>query len=304
MSRIIQMGLLLAAISMIPQVYAGSGSLPDPVLNWPPAPLSQTLDLNNSQAAGKLMQDRGYTLDSSRQSGSAPPLYALNLPADLAKQSVELKTRVFIRLLLPNIIKVNEDVLVLRHSVLQLQQLQKSGQDLSSSQQQWLGQVSRHYGLKTADMEALLERVDAVPVALALAQGIDESGWGTSHFARAGNVIYGQHAAAGTGQKTLTTPDGKVEVAAFNSLFQATASYIHNLNSTHAYHALRKLRSESRAADKAVTAHDLAGTLLHYSTRGEAYVQDLRGIIAHRHLENLDSLKIADVPAVAIKFPR
>lgn len=305
MNKLILHGCFLAQLfALLGLAYAEPTDLPVPVVKWPPAAIDVTMNLKNSQAAAKLMLQKEYTLKQIRASELVPPLFALNLPADLAKQPVEQKTRVFIRLLLPNIVKVNEDVLAARQAVLELARIQKQGQSLNPAQQQWLAKVSSHYGLENPDINALLVRVDVVPVALALAQGIDESGWGTSHFARVGNVIYGQHAAAGAGQKTLTTPDGKVEVAAFNSLFQATASYIHNLNSTHAYQGLRKMRKQSRAAGQPVTAHDLAGTLLHYSERGESYVEDLRGIIAHRHLENLDNLKMADKQAVAIKFNR
>ncbi len=296
--------ILVYSFSLASLAYSEPTSLPVPVVKWPPATIVETLSLNNSQAAASLMLQKDYTLDQVRASGAVPPLFALNLPTDLAKQPVDQKTRVFIRLILPNIVKVNEDVLAVRQDVLELDHIQKQGQSLSTAQQQWLAKVASNYGLETPEISALLIRVDAVPVALALAQGIDESGWGTSHFAKAGNVLYGQHAAAGSQQKTLTTPDGKVEVAAFDSLFQATASYIHNLNSSHAYAGLRQVRSQLRAAGKPVTAYELAGSLLHYSARGEGYVQDLRGIINHRHLDKLDKLKMADAPAIAIEFNR
>ena len=39
--------------------------------------------------------------------------------------------------------------------------------------------------------QELMFRVDSIPVTLALAQAIVESGWGTSRFARQGNALFG-----------------------------------------------------------------------------------------------------------------
>ena len=40
-------------------------------------------------------------------------------------------------------------------------------------------------------IDELLVRVDSVPLSLVLAQGAEESGWGTSRFAAEGNALFG-----------------------------------------------------------------------------------------------------------------
>ena len=42
-------------------------------------------------------------------------------------------------------------------------------------------------------LDALLIKVDTIPVSLALAQAVIESGWGTSRFAYEGNALFGQY---------------------------------------------------------------------------------------------------------------
>ena len=51
----------------------------------------------------------------------------------------------------------------------------------------------KEYKLKEYSIEKLLQKVDKIPVSLALAQAAIESGWGTSRFAIEGNALYGQY---------------------------------------------------------------------------------------------------------------
>ena len=44
---------------------------------------------------------------------------------------------------------------------------------------------------KAETLDALLIKVDKIPVSLALAQAAIESGWGTSRFAYEGNALLG-----------------------------------------------------------------------------------------------------------------
>ena len=46
---------------------------------------------------------------------------------------------------------------------------------------------------KADNLDALLIKADEIPVSLALAQAVIESGWGTSRFAYEGNALFGQY---------------------------------------------------------------------------------------------------------------
>ncbi len=74
-------------------------------------------------------------------------------------------------------------------------------------------------------------------------------------------------------------------------MYQGTAAYIYNLNSSRAYHELWQLRQQLRVQGKPVTGYELVGALVDYSVRGQAYVDNLRSLIEHHHLDSYDNAK-------------
>lgn len=112
----------------------------------------------------------------------------------------------------------------------------------------------------------LLNRVATLPLELVVIQAVEESGWGTSRFAREGNNLFGMRCfsdGCGLGQKG----SGR-RYQAFDSVQHAVRAYIHNLNTHRAYERLRSLRAEL-AAQGAVTAEALIGTLDNYAVRAD-----------------------------------
>jgi|TARA_B110000483_G_C18038782_1_gene481731 Bax protein len=140
------------------------------------------------------------------------------------------------------------------------------------------------------DWATLLRRVDVIPASLALAQAANESGWGTSRFAREGNNYYGQWCfKRGCGMVPNDRGTGDIhEVAVFNSPSDSIASYLRNINSHKAYKSLRKIRMSLRAAAKPVTGNELAKGLDKYSQRGQDYIKEIRSIIRHNNLQKYD----------------
>ena len=136
-----------------------------------------------------------------------------------------------------------------------------------------------------------------IPASLALAQGAEESGWGTSRFAAAGNAIYGQW----TWGKNAIVPEqqrkelGNYGIAAFESLQESISAYMLNLNTHNAYSDLRSRRAELRSKGEQVTGAILAGTLTRYSERGEAYIQTLRDMMEYNRLSPLDDAYLSDM---------
>lgn len=246
-----------------------------------------------------------YQLEAVAATGLVPPIFAINLPNDLAAQPVPEKTSLFIRLLLPNVVAANQQIMAQREALKAIQQGQRQGRALTPGQQRWMDELVALYQAPGASPEELLQRVDTVPVALALAQGINESGWGTSRFALQGNSLFGQHAPNHGSGKFLATPGGHVKVAAFDSVYEGTVAYLHNLNTTRAYSDLRQLRQQLRDQGKAVSGYVLAGTLLSYSERGQHYVDDLRTIIHAHQLDGLDHVELVDtVSPLLLEFTR
>ena len=248
------------------------------------------VNLNDAMQLHSLFENNNYTLDRVLQKSELPPIYVANLPPDLNKLSIPQKTSLFIRLLLTSVVDVNKEILAVRKELETLVSKKNKGIALNAKEEDWLKTVAGDHGGHHENLEDLLYRVDIIPVGLIMAQAIDESGWGTSHFAIEGNALYGQHLASHSQGAYLTTPGGHVKVAAFDNLYHSTASYIHNLNSTRAYDKLRSERAALRATHGQITGDHLAGSLIHYSERGQHYVDTLRWLIQHYKLDELNSI--------------
>lgn len=174
--------------------------------------------------------------------------------------------------------------------------LQKKSDNLYWWNERTLSELTRKYRMdefdpsKASSWKALLSRVDKVPASLALAQGANESAWGTSRFAKDGNNFFGQWCyIAGCGLVPSKRNAGAShEVAKFDSAQESVASYLLNLNSHPAYTELRTIRAALRAKDKPVSGEALAAGLQKYSERGSAYVNELRSMIKQNDLAQYD----------------
>ena len=93
---------------------------------------------------------------------------------------------------LPLILQSNELISEDRQRLMNLGRRIKRGTNISYSDNLWLKEMSNRYSAESTNIDDLLERVDIVPVSLALAQAIEESGWGTSRFTHEGNALFGQ----------------------------------------------------------------------------------------------------------------
>ena len=86
--------------------------------------------------------------------------------------------------------------------------------------------------------DELLRRVAPVPVSIALAQAVIESGWGQSRFALEGNALFGQWVWNDKlGIKAANQSDPRASVRRFPDLLSSVRAYMFNLNSHWAYEA-------------------------------------------------------------------
>jgi len=230
-----------------------------------------------------------FTLPMVGRGKPVPRLYVKAVPVDIRRiKQTSVKKSVFIRSVLPLVLRVNEEILRQRT---RLQRLAgRADADLSNTDRAWLTGLARQYGLKTASIPALLKRVDVVPPSLAIAQAIVESGWGTSLAARRGNALFGQMS-YGKGARGIAIMQGRVRarIAGFDSLLAATRAYVLNLNSHPAYSAFRQSRARLRAARQRLSGHVLAGSLLRYSELGIRYVRYIQGAIRIERLGRFDT---------------
>lgn len=250
-------------------------------------------------AVDRLYQDLNYGLDSVAGDGQGVPrIFLSKVPQGLEKTTdVETKKSIFLRTMLPLVLRVNEGILADRARIQEIAARRAAGLE-HPSDARWLRDIADAYGLKSADPKKLLARVDVIPPSLALAQAAEESGWGTSRFARQGNALFGQW--TWDAENALVPRDRKAGathgIKAFPSLLQAVKAYASNLNTHRAYGEFRAARAALRRDGTDLNGRVLANTLTRYSERGADYVKTLHVIMDANDLAALDTATLAPHP--------
>jgi len=131
--------------------------------------------------------------------------------------------------------------------------------------------------INASTLDKLLVRTDTIPESMVLIQAANETGWGSSRFAKEGLNFFGQWCfRKGCGLVPQSRTAGMShEVAVFDSVEASVASYMRNLNSNAAYSLLRSIRADLRAQNKQPQASELVWGLVNYSERQEAYIDEL-----------------------------
>jgi uncharacterized FlgJ-related protein len=279
-------------------------------------PTDEKVPCHNYKDVLALFDRLGYTA-KAWQAGirEIPRVYLADVPDTWRERSakelsVADKKKLFFRLIAPIVLRINELILEDRARAKELTRRLAQGQSVTPDDQAWLTELAVKYKVLESTSERLdsdafselLLRVDLVPPSLSLAQAASESGWGTSRFAAQGNSLFGQWT-WGKGLKPAqqrTSELGDYRIAAFDSTAQAAYSYALNLNTARAYRDLRLKRADLRRQGLRISGTVLAETLLNYSERGQAYVNDLKALIRNNRLDDADDAYLRHMAVVLI----
>tara|TARA_B100000676_G_C18090781_1_gene859510 strand:+ start:2054 stop:2938 length:885 start_codon:yes stop_codon:yes gene_type:complete len=228
-----------------------------------------------------LFKENGFDpqKDISGNDPELPPVFITDLPDDLkAVPDTDIRKAVFISIVLPHVLFANEKIRADRRRLQQLHRSIAKERTLRTRDRRWLEQMAKNYRTSRMDTEELLRRVDIVPPRLAVAQAVQETGWGTSRFAQAGNALFGQHAPLGAGS-IQASGNAKVALKSFDTLQDSVRDYMRNLNRNRAYRGFRAARASMRASQRPLDEIELVGTLALYSEEGRVYVERLRTVM-------------------------
>lgn len=196
--------------------------------------------------------------------------------------SVAQKKQAFFNYLRPAIRHQNAIISDERDFLLRSSQHLEDGLTLTAAEHYRIEEIANKYrysprNINQKTLGELLIRADIIPESLVLIQAANETGWGSSRFAKQGLNFFGQWCfRKGCGLVPQARTIGKShEVAVFDSVADSVASYMRNLNSNAAYSLLRSIRADLRAQDKLPVADQLVYGLVNYSERQEAYIDEL-----------------------------
>ena len=220
-----------------------------------------------------------------------------SLPSDFDQlQDVKLKKKLFYLITLPIIHESNHLILEDREMVINIEKKFLRA-DLNENEVNETVRLAVKYKLdySTIDLKLfrdLKQRINIIPVSLALAQAIVESGWGQSRFALEGNALYGQWT---TNEQKGIIPEDRDEdkthaVRKFENLQQSVQAYMHNINTHRAYYSFRVVR---RIAERVQYTDPISAKvkfLAAYAEIGQEYVDKLELIIESNKLREFDRL--------------
>lgn len=262
------------------------------------------LHVSSAKAVWDYYEKTGFTMTNLKNGRvDVPRIYLANIESSWTEnESVSFKKDLFFRTMLPLILRVNEIVANDREKLFIIKDLVLSGQELKAGDRAWLKELARTYKVKTPRkgepfndifFNKLLERVDEIPISMALGQAAYESAYATSRFAMEGNSLYGQwrwgSGITPAGQRQNL---GDYRIADYDTPLDSTFAFARNLNSNRAYEKFRILRAQLRNEKKPLDGYYLAQGLDRYSERGEQYVLTLQQIITHNDLTKLDTVKL------------
>jgi len=253
----------------------------------------KNIPLREGERALKILASYGFDIKKIRRNeAQVPEIYFASLPRELPRiKNSRIKKELFFSVLLPPILKVNDVIRQDRKRLKKIILKLTINANVSEVEYYWLTRKLLQYKIKVQDvqdflersgdiLEELLNRMNIIPPALALAQAAQESGWGTSRFAQQGNALYGQWTwGSGCGMVPTQRDVGKTHrMKCFKYIIEAVDSYVLNLNTHRAYIALRHARRVFRD-DQVMNVIPLVETLDNYSEEGPAYIEKIKAII-------------------------
>ena len=279
---------------------------PEPIGARPGVDPGALVRVRSAELLSDVFDRAGYRLDGVRRHGEVPRLFLVSLPRDLREIRAPSHRKImFIKTALPLILLVNERIERERMSIQFLRTLIGTGAEVAADDTAWLVAITERHGLARLDFDELLRRVDIIPPSLALAQGAEETGWGTSRFAHEGNALFGQRIFGGKGGLVPRRRDeGETfKVRAFEDLIEGVGAYAHNLNTFAAYEDFRRAREALREAGRPLDGTELAQTLENYSERRGGYIDTIRLIIRANALGMFDRARLGDALPRPVFFP-
>ena len=240
----------------------------------------------NAQTTSNLFDDLGYNLTAVRAGQKVKPIYLTMMPKDLnALGNTKKKRDLFIKIILPLILDENAKIQDDRKRLFKI----VSKNFNTPGEKVWLKRRFKEYKIEDKDLTELKERMDIIPVSIAIAQAANESGWGTSRFALEGNALFGQW----TWSKKGITPKDKDsnknhKVLQFQILKASVRAYKNNLNTHNAYKDFREARARIRENSEDINGLKLTKYLKNYASIGEKYVRILEDIIQNNSLTDFD----------------
>ena len=201
----------------------------------------------------------------------------------------------FIKTLLPLISYENQKILLERKNLFNIKEALVNEKTLNNRDLIYLNKIAKKYKIKINNkhkidlVNQLLIFIDIIPNSIVLAQAANESGWGTSRFAKEYNALFGEYTYDfSKGVIPLKREEGRKHlVKAFSSYDNSIKSYFRNINTHYAYEKFRLTRKLMRDKNNFSNINLLVERLNTYA-EDDSYVETISSIIESNKLYQFD----------------
>jgi len=211
--------------------------------------------------------------DYAVKRGKFPRIYMEHLPTDWKDVAEnDAKHRTFIRILLPLVLKINEEIAHERKIVEELKDKYIKERKLSMTELSYLEETARKYDvftrlkgkLRTQSLiRQLLVKIDAVPPSIMIATAAIYTDWGNSRLAMTANSLYLNEVwYQDEGIIPLDDPEGGYRYKAYDKLEDCIREKALALNSHVNYEYMREARRLSRQKNLPPYGEQLAAQML------------------------------------------
>ena len=202
---------------------------------------------------------------------------------DLRKVPYEKRKEVFVKLLLPSIEVVQQEVLNNREIVRKM----KAKKHLTESEKIYAEKLFKKYRTEYGKWNELESKMIVYPASLILTQGAIESAWGTSRFFREANNAFGvwstnpnEPRIAAKGSRGDFTPHLKKYATLKDTVEDITLI----ISRSSAYTGARKMIWDGKSP------YEIAGGLTKYSEEGKEYVRKVRSTLKYNNFHEYDTM--------------
>jgi Bax protein len=216
----------------------------------------------------ELFEKYGYT-EFGTPRLQIPRIYLKTLPVDWEKiEKSDDKNKMFIKILLPLVMKINEEIAVERSAILSLL---KKEQPLNEKEKNFIEEKALKYDVFTPNksekrykllLNGLKERVDELPAGFLIAYAGVFSDWGNSRLATVANSLFREEVwYSDEGIEPETAGRADFKYAKFDSLEDGLRSFMHKLNTNITYQFIWTAREASNKIGRKVLGEQIIAVM-------------------------------------------
>lgn len=227
-----------------------------------------------------------------------PRIYLTSLPTDFQDiPSQKYRNELFIRILAPIALKINEELSNERNKILRLERKYNNNKALTPEEMELLEELALKYDYFTRNnqtrvydlIENLKLRINIIPPSILIAASAMETNWGTSRVVKEANSLYKEKVwYTDEGLEPLENKDDGYRFKIFPDLTESMRSFAHTFNSDKKFYHVWQAReiimkrhehtmgeSLAHTLSSASNLHNFAGILDYITTFYNLYSIDI-----------------------------